>query len=155
MEGAGEVQRRWHGRGSGVVQFLFVVVTLAATAQAIELPVQLRRLNFCQHSSWAVACKYASSTQRRSDIYCARRLEPMRKAIISYCERHKAALADIAANGKQAARKYKFVAASYEHWWGLGNRLPGVVSAFFVALMTGELWAACGLGTFQKRVCTQ
>jgi hypothetical protein len=65
----------------------------------------------------------------------------MRHAIASYCERHKSALADVAANGMNAARKYKYVGAVYSHEAGLGNRIPGMVSAFFVALLTGEFTA--------------
>jgi hypothetical protein len=133
----GSLHSRGDWRCLGRVWQLVLALAVLQPCPTQALSAQIHGMDFCQPDSWIAACELQTRAHRRHDIYCARRLEPLRQALVQYCTRHQAALQDIAANGNAAARKYKYVAAEYTHQSGLGNRLPGMVSAFYLALMTG------------------
>jgi hypothetical protein len=94
---------------------------------------RLNRLDFCQATSWETACK---DHPRRRDIFCGDRFKVLRQTLLDYCVKHQKALADIT-QGRAKATDYKYVMATYRPGNGLGNRIPGMVSGFYLALMTG------------------
>lgn len=96
------------------------LAVLAVCACAVEsTPIHLFQLDFCDAAAWSKACELAAHYQQRRDLYCSTRLAPLQRAILGYCVRHKAALSDIAQHGREAAKKYKYVAAVYELAAGL------------------------------------
>ncbi len=120
---------------------LGAIAPLARAAPAAHAaPAATYTLDFCQPASWKSACELQAKHHARRDVFCSERLSPLRDALVSYCARHSAALRDVAEHGTTAAKKYRYVAAVYGHESGLGNRMPGMVSGLFLALMTDRIF---------------
>ncbi len=107
------------------------------------LTSRVRQLDFCGAAGWTTAC---SMHPRR--LFCERKFQPLRDAIVAYCARHAAALAEVARDPQRAA-SYQYVLGSYDHGGGLGNRLPGMISGLFLAMMTGAGVALCAAGALR------